>query len=91
MLEPDKDCPIIDPETVQLILVPGVAFDREGWRLGYGGGFYDRFLAQYRGCFAGITFEYLLQSQVSHTSHDIPMQFIITEKGIFPASASPTR
>jgi 5-formyltetrahydrofolate cyclo-ligase len=82
MLEPDRDCPIIAPEQVQLALVPGLAFDRKGWRLGYGGGFYDRFLANYRGITAGIAYQALLLDNIPHASHDIPMQYLITEAGI---------
>lgn len=82
MMEPDPLSTIIPSERVQLTLVPGLAFDLQGWRLGYGGGFYDRFLSHQTGKYAGITYQNLLQSQVPHDSHDIPMQFIITENGI---------
>lgn len=84
MLEPDPDCPIISPQQVQLALVPGLAFNREGWRLGYGGGFYDRFLENYRGISAGITYQALLLDHVPHAEHDIAMQHVITEKTIAP-------
>ena len=86
MLEPDSDCAIIHPENVHLTLVPGLAFDLKGWRLGYGGGFYDRFLSDYKGSFAGITYQSLLKPQIPHGVHDIPVQFVITENGIFPTS-----
>jgi 5-formyltetrahydrofolate cyclo-ligase len=86
MLEPGPLCPVIPPEAIQLALVPGLAFDLNGWRLGYGGGFYDRFLCSYRGSYAGITYQALLKEDVPHDSHDIPMQFLITETGIKSAS-----
>lgn len=83
MLEPDKTCATVPTEMIQLTLVPGLAFDFDGWRLGYGGGFYDRFLAHFRGNFAGITFHELKLPQIPHDTHDVPMQYVITEKGIF--------
>jgi 5-formyltetrahydrofolate cyclo-ligase len=82
MLEPDQDCPVIAPDEIQLVLVPGLAFDRDGWRLGYGGGFYDRFLMDFKGVSAGITTQQLLFTHVPHAGHDISMQYLITENGI---------
>jgi len=82
MLEPEPDCPVVSPNQVQLALVPGLAFDQLGWRLGYGGGFYDRFLFLYRGVSAGISYQALYLNQIPHAQHDIPMQFVITETGI---------
>jgi 5-formyltetrahydrofolate cyclo-ligase len=82
MLEPDPDCPEISSEAIQLALVPGLAFDGDGWRLGYGGGFYDRFLSGFKGISAGITYQALFLTQVPHDQHDIPMHFVITEIGV---------
>jgi 5-formyltetrahydrofolate cyclo-ligase len=82
MLEPDQDCPVITPDEIQLVLVPGLAFDMNGWRLGYGGGFYDRFLTDYKGVSVGITTQQFLFEHVPHAGHDISMQCLITESGI---------
>lgn len=84
MLEPDKVCASIPVDKIQLTLVPGLAFDLQGWRLGYGGGFYDRFLAHYQGISAGITFHELIQTQIPRAAHDIAVQYVISENGIFP-------
>ncbi len=47
--EPGEDCPVIPPQNIDLCLVPAMACDRRGYRLGYGGGFYDRFLPRSAG------------------------------------------
>jgi 5-formyltetrahydrofolate cyclo-ligase len=82
MLEPASDCPLVSPVDIQLAFVPGLTFDREGWRLGYGGGFYDRFLSGFKGWSAGITYENLYVERVPYDSHDIAVDFVITETGI---------
>ena len=82
MLEPASDCPTVAPDAIQLALVPGLAYDSQGWRLGYGGGFYDRFLSSFSSAFAGVTYQALLLNHIPHAGHDIPMQFVITETGM---------
>ena len=86
MLEPDPDSPVTSPRDIQLALVPGLIFDSAGWRLGYGGGYYDRFLSGYEGISAGITYRRLLVEKVPHGLKDIPVQFVITETGIITVS-----
>jgi 5-formyltetrahydrofolate cyclo-ligase len=81
MQEPTSDLPVVFPEEIQLALVPGLAFDHSGWRLGYGGGYYDRFLAGFQGISAGIVFQTLLLEKVPHSMLDIPMQWVISEQG----------
>jgi 5-formyltetrahydrofolate cyclo-ligase len=81
MLEPALHLPVVLPEEIHLALVPGLAFDRSGWRLGYGGGYYDRFLMDFKGISAGIVFQALLLEEVPHSPLDIPMHWIISEQG----------
>ena len=83
MAEPAHDLPIIHPEEIELTLAPGLAFDRLGWRLGYGGGYFDRFLKKFSGVSAGIVFQELLLDEVPHGEHDMPMHWIITERELF--------
>ncbi len=82
MREPSPDCPAIPPEEIDLALVPGLAFDSQGWRLGFGGGFYDRFLCDYEGVTLGITYQSLFFEHVPYGEYDIPMNFVVTEEGI---------
>jgi len=89
MQEPASHLPIVLPEEIQLALVPGLAFDRSGWRLGYGGGYYDRFLTSFAGISAGILFQALLLDEVPHSLLDVPMRWIISEQGRVTTS-SPT-
>jgi 5-formyltetrahydrofolate cyclo-ligase len=89
MAEPAPDLPVIIPEEIQLALVPGLAFDRHGWRLGYGGGYFDRFLKGFKGVSAGVVFHALLLDEVPHTRMDIPMDWILTEREFLTAASIP--
>ena len=80
ILEPPVQNPEISPKEAQLILVPGLAFDLEGRRLGYGGGFYDRLLSQSPGFRLALAFECQIVEQVPAEAHDLRMEAILTEK-----------
>lgn len=79
MAEPAPDLPQVPPVEIQLVLVPGLAFDRCGWRLGYGGGYFDRFLKDFRGVSVGVVFQALLLESIPHGEHDVPMHWLATE------------
>lgn len=66
-------------EEMELIIVPGVAFDKKGRRLGRGKGFYDRLLADSKASKIGIAYEFQLMDELPAEEHDIPMDFVITE------------
>ncbi|MDP4093608.1 MAG: 5-formyltetrahydrofolate cyclo-ligase [Bacillota bacterium] len=72
----------IAPENIDFIVIPGVAFDVKGNRLGYGGGFYDRFLPLLRkDCLkVGICHELQLVENLPVNEYDLPMDIIVTEK-----------
>lgn len=82
MLEPNMACPIFPISQLQLIVVPGIAFDCKGYRLGYGKGFYDRFLAS---CPHAIPIGLAYQIQVVENTFpqvwDVPVKHIFTETG----------
>lgn len=82
MLEPSTACPIFPIAQLQLIVVPGIAFDHKGYRLGYGKGFYDRFLMN---CSHAVPIGLAYQIQVVEDTFpeawDVPVQHIFTETG----------
>ncbi len=81
--EPHPDCPFVDPQQVDLILVPAVACDRRGYRLGYGGGYYDRLFAEplwYEIPRLGIIFESAYLAEMPIDPWDIPLSGVCTEK-----------
>ena len=82
MDEPAADLPVVPPDKIQLALVPGLAFDRSGWRLGYGGGYYDRFLHNFCGICVGIVFHALLLEEIPHTAFDIAMNWVLSEQEV---------
>lgn len=86
MAEPAADLPVVAAPEIELVLVPGLAYDRQGWRLGYGGGYYDRFLSRFNGISAGVTYQALVLDTVPHGEHDVAVGWIVTEKGIFWAA-----
>ena len=69
---------------LDLVVVPGLAFARTGGRLGLGGGYYDRFLANVAATKVGVVCEELLLAALPITSHDIPMDWVVTERAAYP-------
>ena len=78
MLEPEADSPEIDPATLDVVLVPGIAFDRQGGRPGFGGGFYDRFLTTTGAVRVGIAHECCLADRLPCTETDQRMDWVAT-------------
>ena len=78
----------VAPETLDLILVPGVAFTRSGERLGRGGGFYDRLLASLPShtCRIGVCFDAQILPELPVETHDQRVDFLATESGLLPVS-----
>lgn len=86
--EPVADhCPLADPGDVDFALIPGVAFDGEGRRLGYGGGFYDRLISVALPAGTPLVagaFEVQVVDEVPVGPNDMPVNAVVTEEGIYP-------
>jgi 5-formyltetrahydrofolate cyclo-ligase len=80
--EPELPPQAID-ETIDVALVLGVAFDRRGIRLGYGSGFFDRFLAGRPFPTVGLTFAAQLVERLPAAPHDVPMRLLVSEAGSY--------
>jgi 5-formyltetrahydrofolate cyclo-ligase len=80
---------VVAPSRVDLMLVPGVAFDRQGGRLGHVRGFYDRLLQEAGAgpLRVGLAFECQLVERVPMTAGDEPMDLVITENAVYRVSA----
>jgi len=83
--EPKLTCERVEPSEIDLIIVPGAAFDLQGNRLGYGGGFYDRFFMLLKPLTprVALSFECQVIEQVPVDKHDIKMTMLITENEVY--------
>lgn len=83
ILEPKPTCTRVSFHRSCLVILPGLAFDRCGYRLGYGGGYYDRYLARHRvmGCIA-IAYQEQIVDEVPYEITDFKMDMIVTDGGI---------
>lgn len=76
---------VIQPAAIEdtdVILVPGLAFDRSGGRMGFGKGYYDRLLDNTRCIKIGLCYDFQLHNTIPTQSHDVMMDFVVTEKEI---------
>ena len=83
--EPKPECsPAINIKDLDVIIVPAVAYDKNCYRLGYGGGFYDRFLENLRkdAVTIGIAFDLQIFDEVPKEAHDAQLDYIVTESRI---------
>lgn len=83
--EPASDCERFDrtSETPSMIIIPALVYDRLGYRLGYGRGFYDRYVGTYKGVKAGLCYNAFVRSTpLPKGRFDIAVDYIVTEKGV---------
>lgn len=83
-LEPNVDCERVDLQDIDLVLVPGVAFDKQGYRLGFGKGHYDRFFAHLPNVYKlGIAYREQIVDFIYPESHDISMNSLVSNSEPF--------
>ena len=80
--EPQESAPEIVPDELDFIVVPAVAFDRDGYRLGHGAGYYDIYLSSTGAFTCGIAREKMLVPRVPREKHDVSVRCIVTENEI---------
>jgi 5-formyltetrahydrofolate cyclo-ligase len=86
LLEPRHDSLVpTDPGEADVIIVPGVAFDRHCRRIGFGGGYYDRLLADSKATTIALSYEGQMVERVPVDENDIPVDLIVTESAIYRA------
>jgi 5-formyltetrahydrofolate cyclo-ligase len=79
IMEPHASSEITD---IDLIIVPGIAFDNEGYRLGYGKGFYDRYLSETAAYSIGLAFSFQMTDGICRDGHDRRVNAVATEKSL---------
>jgi len=83
LLEPiEEQTTAMDREEFDLIIVPGVCFAKNGFRIGYGGGYYDRYLPGAAAVTAALAYSFQVVDDIPVEEHDVPVEFIITDKGV---------
>lgn len=79
LFEPDETAPLVHPEEIDLAIVPCATADRRGFRLGHGGGYYDRYLPQLHCPTVCLCRENILLDAVATEVHDVPCSIVLTE------------
>ncbi|WP_455662390.1 5-formyltetrahydrofolate cyclo-ligase [Pradoshia sp.] len=83
LLEPNPEkAQKIDSDCISLVIVPGLAFTSKGYRLGFGGGYYDRFLAGHSGDTLSLAFSEQVTDQLPLDPFDLPVGYLLTERGL---------
>ncbi len=82
ILEPSSEGATIEPSEIDLVVVPGIAFTQSGQRLGMGGGYYDRFLANTQAVRIGFAFSCQIKQSLPTDVWDVTMDHLVTQDGI---------
>ena len=83
--EPSADLPVFRQDEMTgsaVCFVPGLVYDRAGYRLGYGKGFYDRYLSAFSGCKIGVVYSDFILPTVPRGRYDVTVDILLTEKGV---------
>ena len=87
--EPPADAPLCNPDAHALCILPGLTFDLAGARLGYGKGYYDRFLTDFPGVRAGAVYEQVIVKRVPTEAHDISVSILFTDRSVHSCASAP--
>ena len=82
IFEPNEECEIIIPTEKTICITPALLFSKKGHRLGYGKGYYDRFLKDFNGISIGFSYSDCVLDFIPHDTYDIPLDMIITESEV---------
>ncbi len=82
ILEPPMEN-MCDISKIDVVIVPGIAFDKNGNRMGFGEGYYDRFLADFKGTKIGIGYKFQCENNIIADEYDIAMDYVINEEDIY--------
>ncbi len=81
--EPKAHCPIVAAEEIEAVLVPAAAWGEDGYRVGYGGGYYDRFLGRVKHAHrVGLGLEVQVACEVPHGARDLAVDVLVTEEAV---------
>lgn len=82
ILEPDVNkANMMDEQRIDLLFVPGLLFDWAGYRIGFGGGYYDRFLQQFKNPTVSLVSDFQMIDRIPRDSFDIPVQYLVKKEG----------
>ena len=79
---PTDTAPVVAPEELELVIVPALTYDFKGYRIGYGGGYYDRFLSGVAAFTVGLARESLMERELPREPHDIAVLCVVTENAV---------
>ena len=82
VLEPSPDAPVARSDERTLLIVPALAIDRRGYRLGYGKGYYDRYISDFAGITVGVCYSRNKLENIYHGRYDRPVSIVVTERFI---------
>lgn len=80
--EPKASCPVIPPDEIDFVVMPCLSCSHDGRRLGFGGGFYDRYLENLPAEKAVVVREKVMRDDIPVQAHDVPVGTVVTEKGV---------
>lgn len=81
--EPKDSCEKLDINDSAVCLVPGLSFDKRGFRVGFGGGYYDRFLSEFKEISVGVCYSDCVASELPDDEYDCPVNILVTDNKIY--------